>query len=138
MFLMQATTPCLYERLGGAPAVEAVVDELYKRILADPELAPFFHRVNMRSQMTRMRAFVTMVTGGQADYRGRDMRTAHCRHAIEGRHFDLVAGHLVASLERAGADPSAAAQLVTMVSGLREDVVNVKSPVSARTPTSPC
>ena len=134
---MQATTPSLYERLGGEPAVEAVVEELYRRILADPELAPFFSRVNMRSQMSRMRAFVTMVTGGQADYRGRDMQTAHRRHAIEDRHFDLVAGHLVASLERAGADGSAAAELVTMVAGLREDVVNVKSPVAALPSMSP-
>lgn len=127
---MQATTPSLYERLGGAPAIEAVVEELYRRILADPELAPFFARVNMRSQMSRMRAFVTMVTGAQADYRGRDMQTAHRCHAIEDRHFDLVAGHLVASLESAGADAAAAAQLITMVAGLRGDVVNVKSPVA--------
>jgi hemoglobin len=129
---MEDTAPAtstLYERLGGAPAIEAVVDELYRRILADPELAPFFSRVNLRSQASRMRAFVTMVTGGPNEYRGRDMQTAHRGHAIEDRHFDLVAGHLVATLEVAGADPVAADELVTMVAGLRGDVVNVKSAV---------
>ena len=124
---MQATTPSLYERLGGAPAIEAVVDELYRRILADPELAPFFARVNLRSQMSRMRAFVTMVAGGPGEYRGRDMQTAHRSHSVEDRHFDLVAGHLVATLEFAGADAAAADELVTMVAGLRGDVVNAKS-----------
>ena len=121
-----ATPPSLYERLGGAPAIEAVVDELYRRILADPELTPFFTRVNLRSQTSRMRAFVTMVTGGPNEYRGRDMKTAHRSHAVEDHHFDLVAGHLVATLEFVGADPAAADELVTMVAGLRGDVVNVK------------
>ena len=119
-------SPSLYERLGGAPAIEAVVDELYRRILADSELAPFFTRVNLRSQSGRMRAFVTMVTGGPNEYRGRDMQTAHRRHAIEDHHFDLVAGHLVATLEFVGADRLAAEELVTMVAGLRSDVVTVK------------
>src|SRR5437764_12798603 len=122
-------SPTLYERLGGAPAIDAVVDELYRRILADPELVPFFGRVNMRSQTGRMRAFVTMVTGGPNEYHGRDMKTAHQRHAVEDRHFDLVAGHLVATLEVAGADPVAADELVTMVAGLRGDVVTVKPAV---------
>jgi len=123
------TTATLYERLGGAPAIEAVVDELYRRILSDPELAPFFTRVNLRSQKGRMRAFVAMVTGGPNEYRGRDMKTAHQRHAIEDRHFDLVAGHLVDSLGHVGADPAAADELVTAVAGLRGDVVNVKPAV---------
>jgi hemoglobin len=127
---MEATTsatPSLYERLGGAPAIDAVVDEFYRRVLADPELAPFFGRVNLRSQTSRMRAFVTTVTGGPDEYRGRDMKTAHRGHAIEDRHFDLVAGHLVATLEFAGADPQAAGELVSAVAGLRGDVVNVKT-----------
>ena len=125
--LMETTVPNLYERLGGAPAIEAVVDELYRRILSDPELTPFFTRVNLRSQKSRMCAFVTMVTGGPNEYRGRDMKTAHRRHAIEGRHFDLVAGHLIAALESVGADHAAADELVGMVAGLRGDVVNVES-----------
>ena len=123
---METPAPTLYERLGGAPAIEAVVDELYRRILDDPELVPFFTRVNLRSQKGRMLAFVAMVTGGPNEYRGRDMKTAHQRHAIENRHFDLVAGHLVGALEWAGADPVAADDLVSAVAGLRADVVTVK------------
>ena len=123
---METTGPTLYERLGGAPAIDAVVDELYSRILSDPDLAPFFNRVNLRSQKGRMRAFVTMVTGGPNEYHGRDMKTAHQRHAIEDRHFDLVAGYLVGTLEWAGADRDAADELVTMVAGLRGDIVTVK------------
>ena len=131
VLVMETTASSLYERLGGAPAIEAVVDDLYRRILDDPELAPFFARVNQRSQKGRMDAFVTMVTGGPSDYRGRDMKTAHARHAIQDHHFDLVAGHLIATLESVGADPIAANELVTAVAGLRGDVVNTPTTVTA-------
>jgi hemoglobin len=130
---METSAPSLYERLGGAPAIEAVVDELYRGILGDAELAPFFARVNLRSQKGRMCAFVAMVTGGPNEYRGRDMKTAHARHAIEDRHFDLVAGHLIDALETVGADPAAADELVSAVAGLRGDVVNTRSEVVVTT-----
>jgi hemoglobin len=124
---METTAPSLYERLGGAPAIDAVVDELYRRIVADPDLAPFFVGANLRSHTRRVRVLVTMVTGGPAEYRGRDMNSAHRRLAIEDRHFDLVAGHLVATLEHVGAEPGAADELVTMVASLRGNIVNVNT-----------
>ena len=86
--------------------------------------APFFGRVNLRSQLGRMRAFVAMATGGPDEYRWRDMKTAHARHAITDHHFDLVAGHLVGALTEVGADAVAADELVTAVAGLRGDIVN--------------
>ena len=123
---MEAPAPTLYERLGGAPAIEAVVDELYRRILDDPVLASLFNRTNMRAHKGSVRTFVTAVTGGPVQYRGPDMATAHAGRAIDDRHFDLVAGYLVGVLEWAGADPVAADELVSSVAGLRADVVTVK------------
>jgi hemoglobin len=124
---METTAPSLYERLGGAPAVEAVVDELYDRIAADPELAHFFDNTDLRRHVQRVGVLITMVTGGPAQYRGRDMATAHQRLAIEDHHFDLVAAHLIATLDFVGADPVAADELVTIVAGLRGDIVNVQT-----------
>jgi len=124
---MQTTSTSLYERLGGAPAVEAVVDELYRRIAGDPELAHFFDETDLRRHVMRVGVLITMVAGGPAQYRGRDMATAHQRLAIEDHHFDLVAGHLVATLESAGADPRAADELVAIVASLRGDIVNAET-----------
>ena len=123
---METTGPTLFERLGGAPAIAAVTDELCRRIIDDPELAPFFTRVDVELHARRLGTFITMVTGGPANYRGRDMATAHRRLSIEGRHFDAVAGHLIATLDSVGADPDAADQLLTMVARLRNDIVTVK------------
>jgi globin len=38
----EAETINLYEAIGGHAAVVAAVDVFYRRVLADPELAPFF------------------------------------------------------------------------------------------------
>src|SRR3954449_3972198 len=37
-----AAMPSLYARLGGSEAVTVAVEQLYERLIADPELAPYF------------------------------------------------------------------------------------------------
>ena len=36
----------LYERLGGAEAIQAVVDGMYSKIFTDPDLSDFFRKTN--------------------------------------------------------------------------------------------
>lgn len=45
-----AAPPSIFDRLGGEAAVEKAVDVFYERIVADPQLAPFFEGVDMRTQ----------------------------------------------------------------------------------------
>lgn len=56
-----------YERVGGAPAVKAVVDRFYQRVLADGELARYFADLD-ESGMTQLKrhqvAMVSQVLGG--------------------------------------------------------------------------
>ncbi len=73
----------LYDDIGGSAAVAVAVDDLYERILADHELAPYFTRVEMRRQKTHMRAFLAAALGGPDIYRGRDMVAAHANLRIE-------------------------------------------------------
>ena len=95
------TSP-LFERLGGAPAIEAAVDIFYKKVLADSELAPYFSDVKMMAQVRQQIRFFTTALGGPADYTGRDMKEAHAGLGVTSHHFDLVAGHLVATLAELG------------------------------------
>ncbi len=44
----------LYERLGGEPAIRLVVDGLYKRIYADPNLDGFFKTTRLERQKEMM------------------------------------------------------------------------------------
>jgi hemoglobin len=44
---MDGTSKSLFDRLGGVPAVRAVIDEFYKRLLADDRLSFFFRGTRM-------------------------------------------------------------------------------------------
>ena len=40
----------LYERLGGEPAITAVVDHMYVHIFSDPDLEDFFRKTDKEQQ----------------------------------------------------------------------------------------
>jgi hemoglobin len=88
----------LYDRIGGEAAVCAAVDRFYERVLADPELKGFFASVSMSRLKAHQFAFLSQALGGSRQYSGASMRDAHSRLAIEQRHFDGVAVHLVETL----------------------------------------
>ena len=121
--MTQVSAPTLYERLGGAVSIDAAVDAFYGRILADPELAPFFARVDLRRLRGHQRAFLAMALGGPDRYRGRDLGEAHRHLAIDDHHVDLVAGHLAAVLTGLGVPADLVDEVITAVDGLRDVVL---------------
>jgi hemoglobin len=95
-------TRTLYERLGGGDAIEAVVDEFYEAVLADPQLAPYFEDVDVTRQRAHQTAFIAAVTGGPGTYDGDDMREAHAHLDLSAADFAAVAGHLNDALAECG------------------------------------
>lgn len=67
----------LYERLGGEAAIRGVVDNMYVHIFADPDLEDFFRKTDKEHQKEMQRQFLTFVTGGCAEYTGKNMKDAH-------------------------------------------------------------
>lgn len=120
---MQKIKTSLYEKLGGKPAVELVVNEFYKRVLADNDLKGFFARTDMVKQKRHQVNFVSMALGGPNQYTGRSMKKAHEELKIAPNHFDLVAGHLVGALKHAGIAQDDINQVVGAVAPLKNDVV---------------
>lgn len=101
MTITESRTTSLYERLGGAAAVDAAVELFYGKVLADPLLRPFFDGVDMKRQRAQQKAFLTFAFGGPNKYTGGDMRKAHAHLVKRGlgeAHFAAVAGHLQATL----------------------------------------
>lgn len=116
----------LYEQLGGSPAIDAAVDIFYRKVLADELLAPYFDDVDMERQAAKQKAFLTMVTGGPANYSGKDMRRAHAHLVAEGigdAHFDAVVRHLAATLKELGVTDDKIAQVGALAESVRADVL---------------
>jgi hemoglobin len=95
----------LYERLGGEEEIVKIVFAMYKRVMADPELAPFFENVPIE-RLGRMNAeFISSALDGPITYSGADLVAAHRGRGIELHHFSKFVGHLAATLEHRQVDP---------------------------------
>jgi hemoglobin len=117
----------LYERLGGAPAMEAAVDIFYRKVLTDDRISRFFEDVDMERQAAKQKAFLTMVTGGPANYTGQDMRRGHAHLVAQGLnddHFDAVVELLAGTLIELGANPADIAEVGALANSVRDDVLN--------------
>lgn len=115
--------PSLYERLGGLVSIDVAVDEFYRRVLDDPQLAPFFEGVDLRRLRAHQKSFLSMALGGPRAYRGRSMADAHRHLDITDHHVDLVAGHLADVLTGLGVEPIVVDEVIAAVDSLRDDVV---------------
>jgi hemoglobin len=116
----------LFERLGGAPAMEAAVDIFYRKVLADERINRFFEDVDMDRQAAKQKAFLTMVTGGPAHYTGQDMRRGHAHLVAQGlndSHFDAVVELLAGTLVELGATAADIAEVGALANSVRDDVL---------------
>lgn len=121
--MSQAVATSLFEKLGGKPAIEAVVEEFYNRILVDADLKGFFAGMDMDNQAKQQVNFLTMALGGPNAYEGRPMKEAHEGLGITEQHFNKVAGHLVETLKWAGVCESDINEVVAAVTPLKEAIV---------------
>lgn len=93
----------LLARIGGEDAVKAVVESFYDKVFADQVLAPFFANTDFAKQRQRQARFLIQLMDGRAPTASEYMRNAHRKYVHEmglnDTHFDIVAGHLVATLK---------------------------------------
>ena len=78
----QMSTKNLYEKIGGADAVDAAVDIFYTKVLVDERIKHFFESVDMKRQAKHQKAFLTYALVGVSSYSGKIMRTSH-KHLVE-------------------------------------------------------
>ena len=114
----------IYDSIGGEPALVAVVDDLYRRVTADPELAGFFAGTNMAKLKGRQVEFFAGALGGPQTYTGATMREAHRGRGIGQEHFNLVAGHLIAALGAADVPDKTINDITGLLGPLAEDIVS--------------
>jgi len=93
----------LYERLGGYDAIAAVCDDLLERLLNDSQLKGYWrgHSQNsMRRERQRLVDYICEAAGGPVYYLGLDMKTSHTGLGISESDWEVMAGHLAATLEK--------------------------------------
>ena len=114
----------IYEAIGGEPALVAVVDDFYVRVLADPRLAGFFAGANMPKLKGRQVEFFAAALGGPDAYQGVGMREVHAGRGISQADFDRVAFHLAAALAAAGVPAETIGAIASAIVPLADDIVS--------------
>ncbi|MFC7492663.1 MULTISPECIES: group I truncated hemoglobin [unclassified Nocardioides] len=114
-----------YERIGGGPAVTAVVDRFHELILTDQTLVEFFDRTDMARLRRHQAQLITQVLGGPAAYDGPDLRAAHAGLGIaRGDHLKVVA-HLVQAMVELRVAPALLERIRVALAATEPDVVSV-------------
>lgn len=120
----------LFEKLGGAEAVDLAVDKFYARVLADDRVKHFFANTDMEKQREHQKAFLTYAFGGSGQYNGRYMREAHqemvANQGLAGEHFDAIAEDLLATLKDMGVSEDLRAEVAAVAAAPqhKRDVLN--------------
>lgn len=89
----------LLERLGGPEAIAEIVQDMYRRVLADPMLAHFFVNASMERLHRMQYEFIVAALGGQVAYSGAELTEVHRGRGITGKHFAKFCGHFADAME---------------------------------------
>ncbi|MDI1313532.1 group 1 truncated hemoglobin [Prosthecobacter sp.] len=122
---MKPNSPSLYERLGGEAMITALIPAFYVRVLADPELGPFFKHTELEKLHTMQREFFVMATGGPITYSGRPLAHAHHGRGISRHHFALFTRHLVETLLDMGVTQEETDEVIQRINAVTNEIVGV-------------
>ena len=115
----------LYSRLGGQPAIEAVVDQFIANVAADDRINARFANADIPRLNRMLVDQICEATGGPCTYTGADMRTAHAGMNITEAEFNALVEDLVAALDQFEVPEQEKSELLGALGGMKGDIVGV-------------
>lgn len=113
-----------YDRIGGGRGVGEIVETLYRTVLADPALAPYFDGIDISRVKAHQYSFLNHATGGPDYYAGRSLQRSHSGLGITHEHFERLIAHLIGSLEGRAIDQHEIDAIVSRVAYYRDEIVH--------------
>jgi hemoglobin len=114
----------LYDRLGGKPAIEAVVGQFLQNVVADDRINAFFANVDAADLQTKLVDQICEASGGPCTYAGRDMATTHKGLGITDAHFNALVEDLVAALDQFNVPEREKNELLGALGPMKGDIVD--------------
>jgi len=122
----------LYDRLGGDPAIVAVVDDFVGRAANDQALN-FVRKGHPNSwdptadNVTKLKKhlvqFIEKATGGPSTYEGRDMLAVHTGMQITEAEWGAIVGDLKATLAKFNVPDKEQGELIAIVATTHDSIV---------------
>jgi len=113
----------LYDRLGGKPAITAVVDDFTARVAADRRINRFFANTDVPAFKAKLVDQICEASGGPCKYTGKDMKTAHAGMGVTDDDFNALVGDLVATLDKFKVPEKEKGELLGALGPMKKDIV---------------
>jgi hemoglobin len=117
----------LYERLGGRPAITAVVDQFVANDAADKRINMRFINTDIPQLKKLLVEFVCAATGGPEKYEGRDMHTTHASMQLVDDEFNALVEDLVKALDKFHVPEKEKGEILAALGPLKGQIVNPPS-----------
>jgi hemoglobin len=118
----------LYERLGGRPAITAVVDQFVANVAADKRINMRFMNTDIPHLKVLLVEFVCSATGGPEKYEGRDMHTSHGGMQLVDEEFNALVEDLSNALDKFKVPAKEKGELLGALGPLKPQIVNPPPP----------
>ena len=112
----------LFERIGGEQMIAEVIDEFYDRVLADPDLKPFFRNTSMDKLRRMQREFFSAALDGPITYTGKPLSHVHHGRGITKHHFTLYVNHLLDTLRYRGINDQDVTDIIGRISTYANEI----------------
>ena len=122
----------IYEELGGQAGIAVVVDDFYRRCIADEVLGEWFGSADIAALTVHLNAYLAVALGGPELYSGRSMRNAHAGLGITQEAWDALLARFAESLVSAGVDDELIGTVAAKIGTLR--AVIVEAPIRLAQP----
>ena len=113
----------LFDRLGGEPAITAVVAEFVGRTTTDPRIKERFFNTDAENLKRLLVEFVCQATGGPCKYTGRDMATSHAGMDLVDDEFDALVEDLAGALDKFNVPAKEKGELLGALGPLKPQIV---------------
>lgn len=121
---MQKPSASLYDRLGGKPAITAVVDDFVGNVAADKRINGFFARTDIPRLKRLLVEQICAGTGGPCTYTGRDMKTSHAGMGVGDTHFNALVEDLIKTLDKFKVPQREKDELLGILGPMKGDIVS--------------
>jgi hemoglobin len=113
----------LYARLGGKPAITAVVDDFVGNVAGDARINRRFAKTDIPHLKASLVDQLCAGTGGPCQYTGPDMKTAHKGMRVRDEEWNALVEDLVKSLDKFKVPEKEKGELLAILGPMKPDIV---------------
>ena len=113
----------LFERLGGQPAINAVVHEFVETTGNDARISAYFANTDKAKLEKSMDDHICSITGGGCTYTGKPMLAAHTGMKLRPADFDAFMDDLTKTLAKLNVPARETTEVLAAFKSMQADVV---------------